>query len=1033
MSKEMVISATPHETRVAILEEGQLCEIYVEREKEFALVGSIYKGKVTRVLPGMQSSFVDIGLDSDAFLYVTDFLEEIEDLDHVVTTVEDKEHKIEDQGGQVFTTDAMGHTAAIEPVDVEPAPAITEALPGESISVDDAQPRGSAPPPFSRPPQHSAARHDGRPPRGGFQNRGRDNRGGFGRGGGRGRGGRDSRGGRPGGDRPRFGRDLPHSKYASHRPYEPEPEAPGGAPAGNFVPVVLPGENLSRFKDAPAPAPADAVAPTLTMESPEIQAQQSIDATATQEFQAPATHSEPQEPQTQQLPPQETFQRRERAPRFAETRPFEPRFSSPTAAGALEALPGETLRRSEPATPQAASSEPAATAEPIEAAEAIHHHDEFDRHAANAIEATRATNFEEHETEEISVVEVHAELPSDLTEEEATALAEHVAEAQLEEAEREEREAREESHDDNGSTTEIAAAESSEEYTGSEGRSERQEEENAEDSSGNRFAAAEPDSDQESDRECESEHDSAEGESSSERGEASADAEADSAHEAAMSGSAEPGAIPDAADIIVPLEGETVGNVKPQEFRGASVRGGFRARMQSPARRGGSRDRGRDRGPDRGSDRPGDRPRRDDRGGSRRPHQSHGGHRQQPRRTQLISDLLKQGQEIIVQIAKEPLGKKGARITSHVALPGRFLVYMPTLDHTGVSRKIASAEDRARLRHLVTEAKGNFGGGFIVRTAAGAATPEEVRADVEFLTHTWAEIKARGDQRKAPALLHRDLNLVERILRDYLTTDYTAIWVDNEEEFTKVVDFVSRFQPQLVNRVKLYTKDTPVFEEFGIQQEIDKGLRPKVWLKSGGYIVINHTEALVAIDVNTGKFVGKGSNRLEDTIVRTNLEAVKEIVRQMRLRDLGGIIVIDFIDMEERRNREKVMAALEDSLKADRAPSKVLRFNEFGLVAITRKRTKQALERTLCQPCPYCTGSGMVKSIPTLCYEIQAEARKMAGDIEAGSLTLRVHPEIAKALKTRESALMEELERWIKKSVIIQADPTLHWEQYDIY
>jgi len=308
-----------------------------------------------------------------------------------------------------------------------------------------------------------------------------------------------------------------------------------------------------------------------------------------------------------------------------------------------------------------------------------------------------------------------------------------------------------------------------------------------------------------------------------------------------------------------------------------------------------------------------------------------------------------------------------------------------------------------------------------------------VRADVEFLTRTWAEIKARGDQRKAPALLHRDLNLVERILRDYLTSDFTAIWVDSEDEYTKVVDFVSRFQPQLVSRVKLYTKETPVYEEFGIQQEIDKGLRPKVWLKSGGYIVINHTEALVAIDVNTGKFVGKGSTRLEDTIVRTNLEAVKEIVRQMRLRDLGGIIVIDFIDMEERRNREKVMAALEESLKADRAPSKVLRFNEFGLVAITRKRTKQALERTLCQPCPYCTGSGMVKSIPTLCYEIQAEARKMSAEIESGGLTLRVHPEIAKALKTRESSLMEELEGWTKKSIIIQADPTLHWEQYDIY
>ncbi len=453
----------------------------------------------------------------------------------------------------------------------------------------------------------------------------------------------------------------------------------------------------------------------------------------------------------------------------------------------------------------------------------------------------------------------------------------------------------------------------------------------------------------------------------------------------------------------------------------ARVRGDFRSRMQSPARRG-----GRDRGG-----------RRDDRG--RRPQHGHsGGHShhgrpQQPRRTQLIADMLKQGQEIIVQIAKEPLGKKGARITSHVALPGRFLVYMPTLDHTGVSRKIASAEERARLRHLVTDAKGSSGGGFIVRTAAASAAPDEVRADVEFLTRTWAEIKARSEQRKAPSLLHRDLNLVERILRDYITPDFGAIWVDTEEEYTKVVDFMSRFQPQLVGRVKLYTKETPVFEEFGIQQEIDKGLRPKVWLKSGGYIVINHTEALVAIDVNTGKFVGKGSNRLEDTIVRTNLEACKEIVRQMRLRDLGGIIIIDFIDMEERRNREKVMAVLEDALRADRAPSKVLRFNEFGLVAITRKRTKQALERTLCQPCPYCTGSGMVKSIPTLCYEIQTEARKMSPEMGSGSITLRVHPEISKALKTRESSLIEELERWTKKSIIIQADPTLHWEQYDIY
>ncbi len=458
------------------------------------------------------------------------------------------------------------------------------------------------------------------------------------------------------------------------------------------------------------------------------------------------------------------------------------------------------------------------------------------------------------------------------------------------------------------------------------------------------------------------------------------------------------------------------GEMQPTSGQQAVVRSDFRARMQQPQRRGRREDRGR-RSPQQG-------------GGSH----SHGTHSRPPqRRPQLISEMLKAGQEIIVQIAKEPLGKKGARITSHIALPGRYLVYMPTLDHTGVSRKIATAEDRARLRTIVSEAKGTHGGGFIVRTAAASAPPEEVRADVEFLLRTWGEIKARGEGRRAPALLHRDLNLVERILRDHLNNEFGAIWVDSEEEFSKVLEFVSRFQPQLSNRVKLYGKDAPIFEEFGIQQEVDKALSPKVWLKSGGYIVINHTEALVAIDVNTGKFVGRGSTRLEDTIVKTNLEAVKEVVRQIRLRDLGGIIIIDFIDMEERRNRERVMAALEEALRADRAPSKVLRFNEFGLVAITRKRTKQALERTLCQPCPYCTGSGMVKSVPTLCYEIQAEARKMAAELDSGSITLRVHPEISKALKTRESALIEELERLAKKSVIIQADPTLHWEQYDIY
>ena len=360
--------------------------------------------------------------------------------------------------------------------------------------------------------------------------------------------------------------------------------------------------------------------------------------------------------------------------------------------------------------------------------------------------------------------------------------------------------------------------------------------------------------------------------------------------------------------------------------------------------------------------------------------------------------MLKAGQEIIVQIAKEPLGKKGARITSHVALPGRFLVYMPTVNHIGVSRRIASAEERSRLRRLVSEAKGTFPGGFIVRTAAEGAPEDEIRADVEFLGRTWEKIRTQAEPRKAPALLHRDLNLVERILRDYVSNDYTAIWIDNEEEFGKVVEFVSRFQPKLVSRVKLYTKPAPIFEEFGIQQELDKALRPKVWLKSGGYIVINHTEALVAIDVNTGKYVGRGSTRLEDTIVKTNLEAVKEIVRQIRLRDLGGIIVLDFIDMEERRNREKVMAALEQALRADRAPSKVLRVQRIR-PGHRHAQAHQAGPRTRALPAVpvlHRLGHGEVRA-----HDLLRDSGRSAQDVRRSR---RHQPHAARASGNRQSA-----------------------------
>jgi ribonuclease G len=398
-----------------------------------------------------------------------------------------------------------------------------------------------------------------------------------------------------------------------------------------------------------------------------------------------------------------------------------------------------------------------------------------------------------------------------------------------------------------------------------------------------------------------------------------------------------------------------------------------------------------------------------------------------------ISDLLKEGQEIIVQIAKEPLGQKGARITSHIALPGRFVVYMPTVEHVGVSRKIPSDEERQRLKRVLQTHRQGIPGGFICRTAAENKSEEELRSDMHFLYNLWLDMRQKAEKKPAPMLLHHDLDLVQRILRDQLTTSFKTIWVDNEELYTSILNFVERFQPALVGRVKLYTRSNPIFDEFGITAEIEKALRPKVWLKSGGYIVINQTEALVAIDINTGKYVGK-SNRLEDTIVKINTDAIKEIVRQIRLRDLGGIIVVDFIDMDERKNRQKVMLALEESMRVDRAPYKILQFNDFGLVAITRKRVKQSLERTLCTPCSYCEGAGYIKSVPTVVGEILQEAQKMRKALEAeqSNIVLRVNPEVARVLKSNHNSYLQEIEEIVGKSVLVKSDPLLHQTKFDL-
>ncbi|MGB8473083.1 MAG: Rne/Rng family ribonuclease [Candidatus Acidiferrum sp.] len=1092
MSKELVISAASHERRVAILEEGQLVEIYIEREKEFALVGSIYKGKVTRVLPGMQSAFVDIGLDGDAFLYVSDVFENLEDYDHGqahsdspvpspayspepsnavevlpgetlahASSVHEEVIPLHEAPGDEVSHDSthgdsLSHdeqpgvleepSASGETPDAHPAQTLDES---NSSHLDERQPdsNASAPQNFSphyNPTQNYAPRSDRGGQsygRGGDRGPDRGNDRGNARGGDRGRGRFGRRGGRHRGGHSQGpgGRDLPSSKYASPqgnefrgndsrgrdqrggenrggqpRGFEPRgpehrdfdnrrPEKPrygsSSAPADAAEePILLPGESLAKYRDKPA-----AAAPPSFVEPESREPQPEIEDTASR---APAGSSPalPSSALTGNVPR-----------RFSGGLP---RWLLADAGSEAEVAPEidsaeASSAASAPLRSEADLNEAQASALSSELAGAKH---EETSNRADADALAGGAEFEEDETEEEETQE------ADQQEEEQQ-------EEERQEEERQEEERQEEAQQDAAEDQAAAESELSEEET------------------------ADVEARRAADRaefEANAAHESAE--HAVALGDSSETVDEHVEPEVNEVSAAEPVAeTPILEDDVILLPGETRsprlgGPSAPREdFPRSSARigGNPRARFQRPQRGGRDRDRGRggrpdgrggrpDRGPVRGGRPAGPRFERRGPGGPRQDR----GHRHSgpPRRPQLISEMLKAGQDVVVQIAKEPLGKKGARITSHVALPGRFLVYMPTVHHTGVSRKIISAENRQRLRRLVSEAGNSYPGGFIVRTAAGGATDDEIRTDIEFLGKSWNEIKERSEQRKSPALLHRDLNLVERILRDYVSDDFTGIWIDNEEEYGKIVEFVSRFQPKLVNKVKLYTKETPIFEEFGIQHELDKALRAKVWLKSGGYIVINHTEALVAIDVNTGKFVGKGSTRLEDTIVKTNLEAVKEIVRQIRLRDLGGIIVVDFIDMEERRNREKVLSALQQALEQDKAPSKALSFNEFGLVCITRKRTKQALERVLCQPCPYCTGSGMVKSIPTLCYEIQSEARKMAtADHEGANLTLRVHPEIAKALKTRESMLMDELEQTSHKHIIIQSDATLHWEQYDIY
>jgi ribonuclease G len=822
MSKELMISANRHETRVAICEDDQVVEVYYQRENEYSLAGSIHKGRVTRVLPGMQSAFVDIGLDRDAFLYVSDFFEDNEEYDKIVTSVEEKVLKLD----RLPSVAPPAAAVEAEPEAEEPAPVVVEEPVEAAPAAVDAQ----------APPAAEAHRDD-----------------------------RDRRGRRPRRRRGQKGRGLPESKFYS----------PRGA-----------------HDDQPPPEPR---------------------------------------------------------PEYAEPRPEPPPSPAPSRSDDFFVLPGESLAKYTRPEGAIDSEEPEDRAADAGAALAGSREDEAAEEPLAAAEITVAP--------EASLEPVAVEAPP--------------AEPEAETAE-----------DVDIETTDAAEPGDAAETLPAEG---------SEEALAGDLAPAPV------------------------AGEPAGEAEGGAGEPAAPGEEGpEPARIPTSLTAALREQG-------PRYLHRVSRR---------------TRRRGRDRGLSE-AERPADErppdprtaeaPARSEQRAAARPAES----RPEKPAGASISDLLREGQEIIVQIAKEPLGQKGARITSHIALPGRFLVYMPTVDHIGVSRKIPSDEERMRLKRILQAHRTGIPGGYIVRTAGEGRSEEELRADMMFLYNLWLDMRQKAERKPAPALIHHDLNVVERVLRDQLTSAFKNIWVDNEDLYESTLRFVQRFQPALVTRVKMYTRANPMFDEFGVSSELEKALRPKVWLKSGGYIVINQTEALVAIDVNTGKFVGK-SNRLEDTIVKTNTDAIKEIVRQIRLRDLGGIIVVDFIDMDERKNRQKVMQALEEAMRADRAPYKILQFNDFGLVAITRKRVKQSLERTLCTPCSYCEGAGYVKSPQTVVGEILQEAHKIAKAVEGKDVMLRVAPDVARLLKSNQNTYLQELEEILGRTVIVKSDVQLHQERFDL-
>jgi ribonuclease G len=394
-----------------------------------------------------------------------------------------------------------------------------------------------------------------------------------------------------------------------------------------------------------------------------------------------------------------------------------------------------------------------------------------------------------------------------------------------------------------------------------------------------------------------------------------------------------------------------------------------------------------------------------------------------------IEDLLCEGQEILVQVSKEPIGTKGTRVTSHFTFPSRYLVLMPTVDHVGVSRRIKDQSERRRLMEIIQGIKPQ-GLGFIVRTASEGADEELLKGDRDFLLKLWDNIQAKKENCSAPCLIHSDLNIVLRVIRDLLSPEVNRVIVDDRQEYQNIINFTKTYMPKLKCDIQMYEGREPIFDAYGIEMEIDKSLGRKVWLKSGGYIVVEMTEALTAIDVNTGRFVGK--RNVEDTILKTNLEAAKEIAYQLRLRNIGGIIIIDFIDMERDGDREKVYLALEEALKKDRTKTNILKISELGLVEMTRKRTRESVPRILCEPCIYCDGAGYVKSKTSVCYDIFREVERVATGLAGATIMVDVNPEVADLLYDEERTGIEYLERKLNKKILIKVKDGLHQDQFEI-